>query len=106
MMTAAISSCLLDLAAIWPPSTNSQLFFSALPLGQLHSLLLLRVRPKECHALQTKHGGSCRLLLAYAGASDYYIDQVRHDRQQVTAQATMPLYIPASSRRIDQVCIR
>ena len=44
------------------------------------------------------------MQLAHAGASDY-IDQVWHDGQRVSAQATMPLYIPASNRRIDQMYI-
>ena len=62
----------------------------------------LRVRPKECHALQPEHSGSGRMQLAYTGASEY-IDQVWHDGQQVTAQATMPLNIPASNQRIDHI---
>ena len=72
---------------------------------ETYNLSPSRVSPKECHALQPKQGGSGRMQLAYTGASDY-IDQVWHDRHQVSAQATMPLYIPASNRRIDQVYIR
>ena len=45
------------------------------------------------------------MQLAYAGASDY-IDQVGHDGQRVSAQATMPLYSPANNPRIDQGYIR